>query len=191
MSTLAKAFESIRKFRNDIEAEIDSLESQRETLMREREEVRHLPIPREDAIRRMEALIDHWQEPYEERVRLALLSLSDPGRLYDSPNVVINPLSISGDEDIRGGVLRNQAPFVGERLYMEGAKIHSLMGLLGPTVIKQRLREIMESMPYPDQVGLPMAERSARLQELDDQIRGLSAKIAALVNEAREAGIDF
>lgn len=191
MNALAKAIDTIKKFRQDIETEVDNLEAQREALKREREDVKNLPIPREDAIRRMESLVDHWQRPYEERIGLALIRLSSPEGNYDSPNVAMNPLVITSHEDISGGVLRLAGSFVAELDRMTDLNLHSLMGLLGPTVIKQRLREIMEAMAYPDQVGLPMAERPARLEELDKQIRELDAKIGALLKDAREAGIEF
>jgi hypothetical protein len=55
--------------------------------------------------------------------------------------------------------------------------------------VKRVVREIVMTMAWPEHVAPLLAQREAQLKLLDEEIVELEAKEAALVNEARAAGI--
>lgn len=183
MSLLKKAIEHITKARTDFKEEIIKCRNALITLQEERRVTESLPIPRDEMIERVDALLEAHKSEYEEKLFALLQPLTRP---EDPRGYVINPLGIDSHTAVYGcGIAPGHAVGV--------AKVtnYSLIGLLGDNIIRDALHASLERMPYPAEVGLPRAERQARLDQIDSEIRETHERLKMLRAEIKAAGIEL
>jgi hypothetical protein len=102
----------------------------------------------------------------------------------------VSGLASAAGERTREVRVRPRLPDIAAIPAVPGAlTLHELCGLV-PGVLKQSLHAMVDA--EPDSIfGLPAAERADRLAELDREIADLETRHAALVDAARDVGIDL
>jgi hypothetical protein len=185
---LKGAFDAAKKALATVEKEIDKLEKEREEARREMEELRWLPRPRDEAIGLMEELVDRWNEPFD---KAAIEYIQTKAQLQRAdidikPTTKLNPLGMTVRNPLGNGSPGKEELF----LDADSVKLFSLMPIISP-MVKSRLREVIQKMPWPERVGPPWPERQARKSELEKRICDLTEEIGAMLKHAREAGVDI
>ncbi len=190
---LKKAFEAIRGYRDSVEAEIDRLEARREDLKRNRDQVRAAPRPREEAIADIERVIDVQRDEYARRLE-GMIGRKDGFYTAGHP-------WWSADHRIASGITQVYAPSInlmtlphgeGNRKAPESfdqVAHMSIVGLLADA-IKPTVRSMVEAMEWPADT-ISAAERTQKIAALDKEIADVSAKLAELLKEAEDAGVQF
>lgn len=150
----------------ELRARVSDLNARIEALQNERSMIEYAPLPRSELVERFTALIDSRAE---HGARSAEKHIGSVQAVDFRPHQV------------------------GPRLfsYFRGPEEHldeNSLAFWFRDLLVDRARKLVETMPHPES-GLPSNERPAAMNELDRQIETLEAKKAALLDEARTAGI--
>lgn len=184
---LKKAFEVIRSHTATVQEEIGKLESERSALQRERHVLENAPRTRDEVIADICRVVDICRDEYARRLADKVAGNAGtpshwlkPQFRLSAPIVEVQSPSIHLFALPRGG-----EPIQPSSIYLE-----CLIGLLGDA-IKPAVRTMLESFDWPTKDAIPMHERQSRLAVIGQKIEDLSKKISALLDEAREAGVDL
>ena len=173
----SKVIDQLKKLKTDAKTEIDKLESELSTLKAERDLTARLPVPKDEFLARVDALGEP-SEKFEAQLHAILKPLQSPR--VTQP---VNPLGLTEKTEVQAGVILSH--FAPER----GAVSHYAVNHLLAPLLRESLRAHAENMPYPEEVGLPAAQRAARLNELDREAAELEGRIASLREELSAAGV--
>lgn len=184
-AVIQKALDAIRGYKHTVEKEIDNLEAERESLKRERDLLIAAPRPRDEVLADLENMIDMHRGEYARRL-IRWLSWSplragwiDPSFRLRPPPTELNAPSIN----------LVALPPDNESVDAKSISALCLVGLLGDAM-KPAVRGVVEAMEWPPG-AVPAAERQNKVADLDARIKGLSERIAALLKESEEVGIQF
>jgi len=190
---LKGAFEAAKKAQATIEKEIDNCERKKEKARQELDELRTLPYSREEAIKILEQKLDNWSGPFEDVIKTYFTktvpiwqrTAETPDNIVGKPDRRFNPLGVRILDP-------QQSPGLGfgVEYKSEAVRTGSLLAVLAP-LLKSRIREIVEALPWPERIAPPEPERIARIQELEKEIRELEGNINAMLEQARAAGVDI
>lgn len=154
----------------ELSAKLKSLDQEIEIKKQERENLQTLPLPREEFADALCAKIDAKAAEYPSSLAKAVAGLIYKP-FYDFENSRMD-LTIN----YGGGAVAGIVPEA-NRCWFHGAEY------------KQRLRDAVMVMPYPEKVGLPKAERHAMIAKLDKEIIKLEQEEDKLRQQAEGAGI--
>ena len=153
-------------------------------LARERSETEAAPLPPDDFADQVISIIDDAASGYADRLQNDLRAYMTPTAMTSEHTAI----ALSGAVLCHGqppALAMGAPPLDGRAL-----SLPAVWYLLGD-IIKPKVRETIAAMPAPENVGLPRAARSARLREIDDELRDLEAKRARLLEDVRQAGIQL
>lgn len=164
-------FENLQKTIASIGALIATKKSQREQLAEERDRIAALPYCRADLI----AAYDDWIQKsagfYKKQLlESATVFCRHPDRGLPPPVAHVDRLGLLARRD-------KDAP-----------SLIALFGLLEP-VLRERVAELLKDLPINDEAGLPLAERSQKMSDLDSRIEALDADIQRIEEQAVRAGL--
>ena len=170
-------FSLIRKSVQSLEGRLKDLRIEMNDLQRQRGQILSAPMCRAD----IKAYLIDWVTKasfgYTDNFRAGI------SRLAKSPRGLMPAFDGNGPAAIR---LLGAAQNFGETpsaMDMDRA----LCGLFGPQLV-DFLTDLVDTMEWPGE-GLPMAQRPAAVEKLDLRIGELMQEEAALIDQAREAGI--
>lgn len=192
-SDLRAARETLLAKQHELQRRLQGLEAERNKLMREREEIAAAPPAPEELIAALDTLVDREADAYAPSVEALLL------RATASTQKILaldDPAAIDPDRlarEIPGNRLAGGLPLLRLGAASDGAEAGAPSGALKDgalfwlfrDAIKAGLRDVVGRMDRP--AGLPMAERAAKLEDLDGRIESLEEKIHTMRAEAREA----
>lgn len=164
--------QAIREATAHFRAEVDAIRERISRLRAEREETLHGPLPKAEAIEKMEAAVNRLAAGHEERYAVSEC--------------------VFGGRDPVGGVrtffeaMGNVDPHAGKRVKTDMAPL--LATLFGEQV-KRHLRQRIEAAGHPE--GPPAKDRNALAEGMDKQIRGAEIEEETMILQAEEAGIEI
>lgn len=182
LGTLEKSFRSVAEISKTLEDRLADLVDRHRALESERERIRNAPMAREDILAHVDAAIDQAQRDYIARLGEQMEAVGRDARnqgpdfraalqrldigYYTSPQVLSERHGSSG---------ANSAYHLSRVLF----------GLFGP-----QIKEAIRQAPYPEDTGLPAAEREKRIAEIDQELQAINHEAKELESRAREAGLD-
>lgn len=182
---LTKALEVIRSHTATVQEEVSKLESERAKLQREQVILQNAPRTRDDVIADIGRVVDMCRDEYTQRFTAKVVGNAgapsrwmSPHFRLSSPIVEVQSPSINLFALQRANELIQPTP-----IYLE-----CMIGLLGDA-IKPAVRGMLQQVDWPKD-AISAQERGPKLAEIERKIEDINQKISALLNEAREAGMD-
>jgi len=150
-----------------------------EDLKRKREEIEAAPAAKSDVIAAIERHVDDIAKNYEAKLTDSLMGIARLPLELNAPNVA------NRDRYIWKFFGYAHSGKLSDGVAAQGA----LILMIGPDVVKTALRRKVEALPYQD--GLPLTERAAKLQRLDEKIGKAEAALDDLRRAVSASGISF
>ena len=172
MTNTRSIFKQAKEIRGSIEQQIDRFETERKTLLAELKAHEANPRPQADLAQEAGELVD---------------LLVARAKASFTPGIEKTFASYANGDQTRVADKINHPEFT----LFRGAGIETLLYLVAGPQIKAAVIEAVNAMPYPEQVGLPPAEREAVCADLRARIKRLDDQIRELIDQADEAGISF
>lgn len=164
-------FMSFKKQVGSIKAQVDGLNGAIEGKKKELHHLRRSMPPKADFIAHFDSVSDLQAATYDDTLKFAIERLAG------------DPLNLDKTDGI--GVLTAALPgVVASPKTMQAA----LLALLGDE-IKKSLRKRIEVLPWPKDVGPPVAERPALIKKVECELAALEKDLAELHNQVAQAGI--
>lgn len=157
----------LKKSVGDVVSDIRNRQAQIEQKKKQREDLQHLPLPREDFIAAIHEYIDARKVDFSDSLKLAYAHY------------------------VNGYRERVDVPLLEARgAHAEQGKVFSgnLYGLFAEP-IKQAVTAEIQRWDWPAEVGPARSERPAMITKLDREIATLEAEEAELRTQAEQAGI--
>jgi hypothetical protein len=190
VQSFKRSIEAIKEGRRYVEEQVEALEKKREDLKRKKFQLSRAERSRDEVLALMEQHVDAWGASFDRALavylkrRVGILSSPHSTVGRDSHGLLdkFNPLGLLSDPaETAGGT---------PELRVDSLQLFSLLGLLAP-LLKDKMFTIIREMPWPDRAVASEAQREADLEALHGEIVVVSGEIEALVNEAKEAGIEL
>jgi hypothetical protein len=173
-SPLRKAIDALRTQLDRAASEIASLEAQREN-------VATAPPAAAD----LHAAIDAWVDAQADRYKRPLHELLTA--MIGAP-LAVDGLMLDSARPWFGKVLS----LAGQNERLDGPAVHhGAMCLVATDLVSAALKSEVDALLATQAQGLPLAERRARLAELDAKIAERRAALATLKAEAAAAGVSI
>ena len=172
-TSLRKAIEGLRSQLDKAQSEIASLEEQR-----------HLIASAPPAAVDLHAAIDGWVDAQAHRYRAPLRELLTA--------LATNPLEVDTAmvDGIRPWLAKPLSLATGANQRIDdGLVATGALALVASDLIRAALKAEADTLLVDQPQGLPLAERRARLADLDTEIAAKRAALDALRTEARAAGL--
>lgn len=157
---------SLADFAQTAQKKADKLESKK----RELANITSLPLPRQDVVDGICKMLDTQALCYPKKLAVTLRGVIDNPE-FDFENSQLDLISSSGGA-FQPGMLpkQNALWFLGE-------------------VIKGRITDAIQQMPYPDEVGLSLTKRKPLIAKLEAEIKQLETEAAELQTQAKALNI--
>lgn len=163
-------FGPMEKSINDYQTQQQALRADIEALEQQLDDMKTLPLPRNDLVNQVCKMLDCQAQLYPERLELTLRGVIN-SPLFDFETSQLDLVSSAGATCQPGTLPRTNALwFFGE-------------------LIKERITDAIMEMPYPDKVGLPLSKRRAAIEKLDREIKKLKGEESALQKRAVAVGV--
>jgi hypothetical protein len=169
-------FKKLRGEVRNLGEKIKAMQSESDSLQRERETVMSAPGSKEDLKAMLGAWIDSAGDAYRIRMQETLTKFARSPRNM-TPATLAQILSITGD----GLAYDKEA----QTKHVDQA----LCALFGSLVNKALMKEV-DGMDWPA-TAITNADRAARVADLDERINKLETDIRQLIDQAEEAGVTW
>jgi hypothetical protein len=187
VQSFKRSIEAIKEARRYVEEQVQALERKREDLRRKKFQLSRAPRSRDEVLALLQAHIDAWAASFDQTLgaymKRTMGIAAAPVAMAPNKREVFdrfNPLGITG-ADTTGG-----AP----QLKADEPQLFALYGFLAP-LLKDKLLTFVREMPWDENAVASEAARREELGKLHDEINQVSGEIEALVEEAKEAGIEL
>lgn len=171
-------FAFLKRSISDLGAQLQAVRSGIEALLREREDIANAPAARSDVKQLFQEQFDRWQEDYKTRLQQHLDPIKRNLTSFVGPDQADNAARYLSVSALHPGL--GQAPTTRS---MDAA----ICALLG-TLMKPAFDAVIDSLPWEGE-GLPLAERTAKLREIDKRLDKLKRDEQELVQAAAAAGL--
>lgn len=170
-------FGLLKKNIQDVAGHVRQIRAQIEALRREREDVAGAASARDDVKRMVKEWVQQQSTEYQAKLRVTMFdALVKPANLV-AHNGVHREMTVAGAYQKLGGLASGG-----------GAVDGALCTFFGPQLI-DGLCKAIDTMEWPAEEGLPLAERAKRLEKIDGDLARLTREETALVQTARDAGV--
>lgn len=170
-------FDVVKRAIGDVGGQLRKLRSERETAMKQREDLESMPLAKADFQALLESWVDRQGAGFVERLQVgAAYYLRNPmAALPESVKAPAHPMAVLT-------ACRNP-----QDMATVGGLEANLFALLGPS-IKQGLKVVLDEMDFSE-AGPPRAERLATIEALDAKIIELDSQEKELLEAAEAAGV--
>lgn len=174
-------FGFIKKLRDEIEDNVFKFSREIEQKKQAKEKLLRQPSPKSDVINMLDKFIDEQSSLYENRLSHMLKRyIENPGSLTHQNGGLkhnfLRLLSFTGkDPGISTDPLHDAQP--------------NLFFIFGPQ-IKESIKRSINDMEWPE-AGLSISDRAKEVDKLSADIKALEAKLADVLKDARESGLDI
>ena len=166
----------IRKAVRDVAARVRELRGELEKLRRERDTIETAPAARADVKAVLQRQVQAGGERYAELLRGHIEPLIRNTKLLSDPQRAAGTFSMVGATARRDATPTPQSTDL---------VFYAVAGEL----VSAALGRVVDAMEWPGDEGLPMAQRAAKLAELDRRIADLTGQEQQLVADANDAGL--
>lgn len=163
-------FLKIRTAVDDLASQLTRLTDEIEQLKRTREDIESAPLPKTDVVARLHTSIDTLANAGRENMKGLQRLITDAQAPTPGEILPVLGFDQSGQWDSRKISPENLALLLGEQL-------------------KVGIAAAVGSMPWPDGVGLPLAERLRKLADIDAKIGKAEGELRSLRELADNAGL--
>lgn len=168
-------FSLLRKSMETVGGQLRSIRAELEKLRREHEDIANAPAARSDVKRAIAEWASQNRAGYLNLLAHTMKpAIEKPSRLYHEGSVRV--ITATGGYNQAGQVSLNA-------LGVDRA----LCALMGPALVESMCK-LVDELPWPEE-GLPLAQRTAKLDALMSRIKSLEQQEAEITQTARSYGV--